>query len=64
MLKVCILVDEGGMRAFSHSLFCSISMNLTELKKKPIAELVQIADLVHLDNMARNRKQRCHFLLF
>ncbi|MCB1656996.1 MAG: Rho termination factor N-terminal domain-containing protein, partial [Pseudomonadales bacterium] len=32
-------------------------MNLTELKKKPIAELVKIADAMHLDNMARNRKQ-------
>ncbi len=58
-----ILVDEGGMRAFSHSLFCSISMNLTELKKKPIAELVQIADVMHLDNMARNRKQDVIFAI-
>ena len=58
-----ILVDEGGMRAFSHSLFCSISMNLTELKKKPIAELVQIADSMHLDNMARNRKQDVIFAI-
>ena len=60
---ICILVDEGGMRAFSHSLFCSISMNLTELKKKPIAELVQIADSMHLDNMARNRKQDVIFAI-
>lgn len=51
------------MRAFSHSLFCSISMNLTELKKKPIAELVQIADVMHLDNMARNRKQDVIFAI-
>lgn len=58
-----ILVDEGGMRAFSHSLFCSILMNLTELKKKPIAELVQIADSMHLDNMARNRKQDVIFAI-
>ncbi|HMY29265.1 MAG TPA: transcription termination factor Rho [Agitococcus sp.] len=38
-------------------------MNLTELKKKPIAELVQIADSMHLDNMARNRKQDVIFAI-
>ncbi|HRH90990.1 MAG TPA: transcription termination factor Rho [Agitococcus sp.] len=38
-------------------------MNLTELKKKPIAELVQIADVMHLDNMARNRKQDVIFAI-
>jgi transcription termination factor Rho len=32
-------------------------MNLTELKKKPIAELVKIAEEMGLENMARNRKQ-------
>jgi len=32
-------------------------MNLTELKKKPISELVHIAEQIGLDNMARNRKQ-------
>ncbi|HQV41605.1 MAG TPA: Rho termination factor N-terminal domain-containing protein, partial [Moraxellaceae bacterium] len=30
-------------------------MNLTELKKKPIAELVKIAEEMGLENMARNR---------
>jgi len=43
--------------------FASILMNLTELKKKPIAELVQIADSMHLDNMARNRKQDVIFAI-
>ena len=38
-------------------------MNLTELKKKPIAELVKIADAMHLDNMARNRKQDVIFAI-
>jgi transcription termination factor Rho len=32
-------------------------MNLTELKKKPIAELIKIAEDMGLDSMARNRKQ-------
>jgi transcription termination factor Rho len=38
-------------------------MNLTELKKKPITELVQIADSMHLDSMARNRKQDVIFAI-
>ncbi|MDP5029888.1 MAG: transcription termination factor Rho [Paraglaciecola sp.] len=32
-------------------------MNLTELKKKPISELVALADEMKLENMARARKQ-------
>ncbi|MFT6389891.1 MAG: transcription termination factor Rho, partial [Cellvibrionaceae bacterium] len=32
-------------------------MNLTELKTKPIEELIKIANEVGLDNMARSRKQ-------
>jgi transcription termination factor Rho len=49
---------------FSHSLFCSIlSMNLTELKKKPIAELVQLSEHMNLDSMARNRKQDIIFAI-
>ena len=32
-------------------------MNLTELKTKPIAELIQMAAEMGLDNMARTRKQ-------
>ncbi|KMT66264.1 transcription termination factor Rho [Catenovulum maritimum] len=32
-------------------------MNLTELKNKPISELVQLAESMGLDNMARLRKQ-------
>ncbi len=38
-------------------------MNLTELKKKPIAELVQIAEHMSLDSMARNRKQDVIFAI-
>ncbi|AXI03540.1 transcription termination factor Rho [Aquirhabdus parva] len=38
-------------------------MNLTELKKKPISELVHIAEQIGLDNMARNRKQDIIFAL-
>ncbi len=38
-------------------------MNLTELKKKPIAELVQIAEQMGLENMARNRKQDVIFAI-
>ena len=38
-------------------------MNLTELKKKPIAELVQIAEQMGLENMARNRKQDIIFAI-
>ncbi|MGC1507435.1 transcription termination factor Rho [Ketobacter sp. MCCC 1A13808] len=32
-------------------------MNLTELKTKPIAELIEVASSMGLDNMARTRKQ-------
>jgi len=32
-------------------------MNLSELKKKPIAELLQIAASMGLENLARTRKQ-------
>ena len=35
----------------------STEMNLTELKTKPIAELVNVASEMGLDNMARTRKQ-------
>ena len=38
-------------------------MNLTELKKKPISELVNIAEQIGLENMARNRKQDIIFAL-
>ncbi|HEX6591066.1 MAG TPA: transcription termination factor Rho [Moraxellaceae bacterium] len=38
-------------------------MNLTELKKKPIAELVKIAEDMGLENMARNRKQDVIFAI-
>jgi len=38
-------------------------MNLTELKKKPIAELVKIAEDMGLDSMARNRKQDVIFAI-
>ncbi|MBA3731715.1 MAG: Rho termination factor N-terminal domain-containing protein, partial [Gammaproteobacteria bacterium] len=32
-------------------------MNLTELKQKPAAELVDVAQSVGVDGMARSRKQ-------
>ncbi len=38
-------------------------MNLTELKKKPIAALVQIAEQTGLENMSRNRKQDVIFAI-
>jgi transcription termination factor Rho len=38
-------------------------MNLTELKKKPISDLVNIAEQIGLENMARNRKQDIIFAL-
>lgn len=38
-------------------------MNLTELKKKPIAELVKIAEDMGLESMARNRKQDVIFAI-
>lgn len=38
-------------------------MNLTELKKKPISALVNIAEQIGLENMARNRKQDIIFAL-
>ena len=35
----------------------SVFMNLTELKTKPIDELLKIAEEIGLDNLARSRKQ-------
>lgn len=35
----------------------NVKFNLTELKRKPIGELVDIAQALGLDNMARSRKQ-------
>ncbi|AAZ19837.1 transcription termination factor Rho [Psychrobacter cryohalolentis K5] len=40
-----------------------LSMNLTELKKKSIAELLAIAKEMGLDNMARSRKQDIIFAI-
>jgi transcription termination factor Rho len=39
------------------------SLNLTELKKKPISELVQMAEALGLENVARQRKQDVIFSL-
>jgi transcription termination factor Rho len=39
------------------------SMNLTELKKKPIGDLVQMAEAMGLENVARQRKQDVIFSL-
>jgi len=38
-------------------------MNLTDLKTKPIEELLQIAENIGLENMARNRKQDVIFTI-
>ncbi|MFB2538534.1 MULTISPECIES: transcription termination factor Rho [unclassified Acinetobacter] len=38
-------------------------MNLTELKKKPIGELIKIAEFMGLEGMARNRKQDVIFAI-
>lgn len=38
-------------------------MNLTELKNKPIGELIQIAEFMGLEGMARNRKQDIIFAI-
>ena len=38
-------------------------MNLTELKQKPIPELLEMADQMGLENMARSRKQDIIFAL-
>lgn len=38
-------------------------MNLTELKRKPIGELIKIAEEMGLENMARNRKQDVIFAI-
>ncbi len=41
----------------------NITMNLTELKKKPAADLVVLADEYGLENMARSRKQDIIFAI-
>ena len=38
-------------------------MNLTDLKRKPIGELIEIAASIGLENMARNRKQDIIFAI-
>ena len=38
-------------------------MNLTELKQKPITELLEMAEQMGIDNMARSRKQDVIFSL-
>ena len=38
-------------------------MNLTELKKKPIGELIKISEFMGLEGMARNRKQDIIFAI-
>ena len=38
-------------------------MNLTDLKRKPIGELIEIAASVGLENLARNRKQDIIFAI-
>ena len=38
-------------------------MNLTELKQKPITELLELAEQLGLENMARSRKQDIIFAL-
>jgi transcription termination factor Rho len=38
-------------------------MNLTELKKKPVPELIKIAEEMGLDNLARSRKQDVIFTI-
>src|ERR1700749_2261936 len=40
-----------------------ITMNLTELKKKLVPELIQLADEYGLENMARSRKQDIIFAI-
>ena len=38
-------------------------MNLTELKQKPITELLEIANQMTLENMGRSRKQDVIFAI-
>ena len=38
-------------------------MNLTELKKKPVPELVQLAQSMNIEDMARSRKQDLIFAI-
>ena len=38
-------------------------MNLTELKQKPITELLEMAEQMGIENMARSRKQDVIFSL-
>jgi transcription termination factor Rho len=38
-------------------------MNLTELKQKPITELLELAEQMGIENMARSRKQDVIFSL-
>ena len=51
------------MASLIWSIANDLSMNLTELKKKSIAELLAIAKEMGLDNMARSRKQDIIFAI-
>ena len=51
------------MASLIRSTANDLSMNLTELKKKSIAELLAIAKEMGLDNMARSRKQDIIFAI-
>src|SRR3990167_7079288 len=44
-------------------MITSFPMNLTELKQKPITELLELAEQMGLENMARSRKQDVIFSL-
>ncbi len=55
--------DDVGIIAMAELEVVRKSMSLTDLKKKPIYELVQVAESLGIENVARQRKQDVIFSL-
>ena len=55
--------DDIGIIAMADLEIVRRSMSLTDLKKKPIYELVQVAESLGIENVARQRKQDVIFSL-
>ena len=61
-LAVALPADDGEIISRADLAQSRLSMNLNELKAKPIHELVKVADSMGLESLARSRKQDIIFL--
>ena len=58
-----MVAKKSGTPKVTDTINDDIFMNLTELKRKSVAELIQISESMGLENMARNRKQDIIFAI-